>query len=173
VTIFVVTRHVGGTNAWGGWRTPGIPTLPLLGWEHLERLTRRGVITAAHTRTHPVLTRVAAAALQDELLGCRDDLARRLGVRSGHLAYPYGDADGRVVAAAAQHYRWGYTTELRVLPDAAEPPLRLPRLDMYYFQKPGLLEAWGTSRFTRHVAWCRARRLVRAAVAGRPKPSTR
>jgi peptidoglycan/xylan/chitin deacetylase (PgdA/CDA1 family) len=169
VTIFAVTGHVGGLNNWGGRDAPGIPTMPLLGWSDLEQLVARGAGVGAHTRTHPVLTTVSAQALEEELLGAADDLAGRLGVRPRHVAYPYGDVDARVVDAAGRHYACGFTTELRALSDTAgDPPLRLPRLDVYYFRAPGTLEAWGTPGFTRHVMWCQAKRTVRAALVGHP-----
>jgi peptidoglycan/xylan/chitin deacetylase (PgdA/CDA1 family) len=165
VTLFVVTGHVGGANDWGGRSVSSIPTLPLLAWRDLEALAVRGVSVAAHTRTHPALSTLPRPALDAELAGAQDDLRRRLGIGTVHLAYPYGDVDARVVERASDCYAWGYTTEFRALTDG-EAPLRLPRLDMYYFRAPGALEAWGTARFMRHMAWCRARRRIRAALAG-------
>src|SRR5688500_7677647 len=41
-TVFVVTGHVGRTNAWRGRAQNGIPTMPLLDWTELERLCERG-----------------------------------------------------------------------------------------------------------------------------------
>jgi hypothetical protein len=76
------------------------------------------------------------------------------------VAYPYGDVSATVAASAARYFRFGHTTHFDFL-RAGAPPLLLPRLDMYYFQTPGAIEAWGTPRFHRHVAWCRLRRAVR------------
>ncbi len=165
-TVFVVTRHVGGQNRWGNRTQPGIPDLPLLDWSDLETLAARGVSMAAHTRTHPWLTTVPPAARVDELGGAREDLAHRLGAVSAHVAYPYGDVDADVQTRTREFYAWGHTTRFDML-NAADEPLLLPRLDAYYFQAPGSLESWGTRRFTRHMAWCRARRRLRAALTGR------
>jgi hypothetical protein len=52
-TIFVVSGHVGGTNAWGGHPQHGIPTLPLLDWADLKDLKSRGASIEAHT-THSI-----------------------------------------------------------------------------------------------------------------------
>ena len=49
VTVFVVTQHVGAANNWGGRDAPGIPTLPLLGWNDLAHLADRGATTTMHT----------------------------------------------------------------------------------------------------------------------------
>ena len=165
VTLFVVSGHVGGTNAWGGRADAGIPALPLLDWDDLEHLIARGASIGAHTRRHPVLTRLPDAALDDELSGHLDNLAARLGIRPAHIAYPYGSVDDAVATRAAAHFRWGHTTDFRLL-TGADAALRLPRLDMYYFQMPGAIESWGTPAFNRRVAWCRARRLARARLLG-------
>jgi len=165
VTVFVVTGHVGGTNAWGGRAAPGIPTMPLLDWRDLEALLRQGVSIEGHTRTHPDLATLSGEALDAELRGCQDDLATRLGVRSTHLAYPYGQFSGAVVGAAARSFAAGYTTTFRVM-ERDEDRMRLPRLDMYYLGAPGRLEAWGGAGFRRRLAWIRTRRAIRARLYG-------
>lgn len=163
VTVFVVTHHVGGTNAWGGKDQKGIPTLPLLGWKDLERLKAAGVAMEAHTRTHPPLTvtSVDPAQMDAELDGCREDLRARLGVAAGHLAYPYGDLSANVVARAARSFRAAHTTEFGLVTQGADP-FRLPRLDMFYFGAPGALSGWGSPSFERRLRWIRLRRAVRA-----------
>jgi peptidoglycan/xylan/chitin deacetylase (PgdA/CDA1 family) len=162
-TLFVVTGHVGRTNAWQGRDARGVPTQPLLDWDALGGLLQRGARIEAHTRTHPWLTRVSDAQLDDELEGCRDDLLVRLGVESAHVAYPFGDVDDRVAARARRVFSFGYTDEMR-LRDQAPSVMRLPRLDMYYYRTPKTLESWGRARFARRVDWIRARRALRARV---------
>ena len=163
VAVFVVSGHVGGTNAWGGRTQPGIPTQPLLDWSDLEGLASRGAAIGAHTRTHRRLTGLSDAALDEELQGCADDLRGRLGARSAHVAYPYGDADRRVAARAARHFRYGHSTDFGLL-GSQDPPMRGPRLDMFYFRAPGAIEAWGSSRFRQRLGWIRARRMVRKRI---------
>jgi peptidoglycan/xylan/chitin deacetylase (PgdA/CDA1 family) len=168
-TIFVATAHVGGTNAWGGRSQQGIPTLPLLGWNDLEFLSGRGAAVEAHTRRHAVLTGLSEREIDDELQGCQQDLHARLGTSAAHLAYPYGEVDDAVATRAALHFRFAYTTDFRPMARTDEE-LRLPRLDMYYFQSPGSLEAWGTAAFARKIAWCRLRRKIRARLFGGRAP---
>jgi peptidoglycan/xylan/chitin deacetylase (PgdA/CDA1 family) len=165
VTIFAVTRHVGGANNWGAAASTTVPALPLLDWPDLERLAARGAAIESHTRTHVALPGRSDAAIDDELQGCREDLYTRLGMHSTHLAYPYGEVDDTVAARAAVHYRFAHTTEFRVL-TTRDAPMKMPRLDMYYFQSPGALEAWGTRAFARRVAWCAAKRKIRARIVG-------
>ena len=163
-TVFVVSDHVGRTNAWQGRSAPGIPTLPLLDWSEIERLQAQGVTIGAHTRTHPDLTTVGAEALEDELAGCADRLHRETGKAPDGFAYPYGSASPLSIAAAARTFRWACTAQLKTLANR-DDAMTLPRLDMYYFQRPGLLESWGQPTFHAYLA-CRkllrsARRVVR------------
>jgi peptidoglycan/xylan/chitin deacetylase (PgdA/CDA1 family) len=163
VTLFAVSRRVGMTNAWGGRDQTGIPTLPLLSWDDLEQLASARATIAAHTRHHPRLTTLTTDALDEELLGSRQDLQARLGTAPTHFAYPFGDVDDRVASRAGQYFTQALTTEHRRL-SSSDDPLRLPRLDMYYFRQPGTLEAWGTPRFNRWVTWCRRKRAVRSSL---------
>jgi peptidoglycan/xylan/chitin deacetylase (PgdA/CDA1 family) len=160
VTVFVVTGHVGGTNAWGGRTDAGIPTLPLLDWADLEALVRGGVDVGVHTHTHPRLTALSPAAIGDEMDRCSETLRRRLGVETRYCAYPYGAVDARVAASAASRFAGAMTTEFRPL-GAERAPMRLPRLDMFYFRQSGAIERWGSPGFRRRLRWVRFARGVR------------
>jgi peptidoglycan/xylan/chitin deacetylase (PgdA/CDA1 family) len=162
-TIFVVSEHVGGTNAWRGTCAHDIPTLPLMDWPELGRMSEMGFTIGAHSRTHPHLTGLPADALADEIGGSADQIERELGVRPAVFAYPYGSVDD-AGARATGSFRWALTTELRPL-RGRERPARLPRLDMYYFRAGMWLEAYGTPRFRQYL-WVRSgARRVRAALA--------
>lgn len=165
VTLFVVSRHAGATNAWGGREQRGIPTMPLLDWADLEMLRDRGAGIEAHTRSHPRLTRVSDAALDDELAGGREDLRQRLGVAVHHFAYPYGDRNARETELARRHYRFGYTTDFNGIGNSPDP-LALPRLDMYYLRRPGALEGWSSWRFRTYLTRVRLARGVRRLLPG-------
>jgi peptidoglycan/xylan/chitin deacetylase (PgdA/CDA1 family) len=153
-TVFVVSDHVGRTNAWGGAPQAGIPTLPLMDWETLGRARERGVTIGAHTRRHPDLTAVAPDEQLDEIAGGAAAVEAALGDAPDAFAYPYGRSDGRVAALVRDRFAHACTTELRVL-SGREDPARLPRLDAWYFSAPGQLERWGTGAFRRHL-WLRA-----------------
>ena len=105
VTVFVVTGHVGGSNAWGGRPQAGIPTLPLLGWRELEDLVSRGTAMGCHTQRHRRLIGLSEAEVDEELRGGADDLEGHFGVRAADIAYPYGAVDDTVAARAARHFR--------------------------------------------------------------------
>ena len=163
VTLFVVTGHAGGTNAWGGRDAPGIPTRPLLGWDALAHLAEQGVQLGAHSRAHPDLTQADDSRLVDEMEGSAADLAARTGTRPASFAYPYGACDERVVAAARPRFACACTTELRPLA-SADDAYRLPRLDAYYLRAPGRLEAWGRPALRSYLRLRQAGRAVRHAL---------
>jgi peptidoglycan/xylan/chitin deacetylase (PgdA/CDA1 family) len=159
-TLFIVSGHVGGTNAWGGVCEPDIPTLPLLDWDALGRLAESGFTIGAHTRSHPHLTRLTGEALAAEMAGSAEDIASHLGVRPAVFSYPYGSLNIDVIAAASP-FDFAVTTEFKTV-DRSDDPLVLPRLDMFYFRSKNWLEAWGTMRLRQYL-WLRAQaRRVRA-----------
>ena len=164
-TVFVVTEHVGRTNEWGGRRDPGVPTLPLLDWTDLGHLARSGIAIGAHTRTHPDLTVLSEAEIEDEITGSAERLRSELGLAAHAFAYPYGRLNAAAVRTA-QRFQWACTTEFRVLGGASDPA-RLPRLDMYYFGGRWPLTAWGTPSFRAYVGVRRMARRSRAWVHGR------
>lgn len=161
VTVFVVSDHVGLTNEWGGKPQRGIPTAPLMSWDDLARLASAGASIEAHTRTHSHLTKIPVDALDNELEGSRAAIRKRLGGECNHFAYPYGDLNDVVAERVSRVFRFAHTTEFRAM-SASDALLRLPRLDMYYLQAPGALEAWGSAAFQRKLGWIRMRRSVRA-----------
>jgi len=76
------------------------PAGQVLGWSELQSLAAEGVTLAAHTRTHPLLPRVAPSDLDAELSGSLADLERRVGSTPRALAYPSGAYTEDVRAAA-------------------------------------------------------------------------
>jgi peptidoglycan/xylan/chitin deacetylase (PgdA/CDA1 family) len=107
-TVFVPTAYAGAgePRGWDGtdhWlRTEHADELTPMSWAELGELAAAGWELGSHTRTHPHLPRCTDAELADELQGSRADFERELGAACETLAYPYGEHDGRVVAAAIE-----------------------------------------------------------------------
>ena len=161
-TIFVVTDHVGRDNRWGGQDSPGIPSLPLLGWDALARLRESGVALAAHTRTHSRLPGLDPDRLETEIGGAAHDMEHHLGSRPEGFAYPYGELDPASARVVERTYAWACTTELRQLEEPVRPH-QLPRLDAWYLREPARRAGWGSRSF-RTWLWCRRQgRRARAA----------
>lgn len=163
VTLFVATERVGGDNRWPGKAAAGIPTLPLMGWESIQKLVDHGLVLGSHSRTHRRSNQLDDAELEGEIAGSAEDLERRTGVRPKAFCYPFGAFDERAVALARKHYELAVTTELAAL--AAEPDLhRLPRIDLFYWRAEGLTR-FGTGAFRRKLALRAFGRRLRGLVA--------
>lgn len=95
-------------------------------WRAVEALAEAGCTIGSHTLTHPRLAGVGDEQLRDELLEARQRISARLGSCTT-LAYPYGNWDGRVLAAARDAgYRWAFTVPRDG--QLATDPLAIPRI---------------------------------------------
>jgi peptidoglycan/xylan/chitin deacetylase (PgdA/CDA1 family) len=135
-TVFVPTRFAGSEApmSWAGigqWLAgPHERELMPMSWEELAQLAEGGWEIGSHTRSHPRLTQVGDDDLAAELDESKKECERRLGRPCESIAYPYGDHDDRVVAAAR---RAGYVAA-GTLPSRfdARDPLRFHRVGVYY-----------------------------------------
>jgi peptidoglycan/xylan/chitin deacetylase (PgdA/CDA1 family) len=101
-----------------------------MSWDQLGELAEAGWEIGSHTGTHPHLTQVHDdAALRAELVESKETVEQRLGRPCATLAYPYGDHDERVVAAAeAAGYAAAGTLPSRL---PRPRPLAWPRIGVY------------------------------------------
>jgi peptidoglycan/xylan/chitin deacetylase (PgdA/CDA1 family) len=135
-TVFVPTDYPGreGPMAWPGidqWLGgPHEAELRPMSWEQIGGLADAGWEIGSHTCSHPHLTELGAAALEREMAESKAECERRLGRPCSTIAYPYGDYDGRVAAAAG---RAGYAAAC-TLPARfhAARPLEWPRVGVYH-----------------------------------------
>ena len=98
-------------------------------WERLRELTDRGVEIGSHACSHPHLTRLGDDELDRELRESRARLEDELQRPCRFLAYPFGDEDGRVRAAAR---RAGYDAAFALPGDVAAPDdFAVPRLGIW------------------------------------------
>jgi peptidoglycan/xylan/chitin deacetylase (PgdA/CDA1 family) len=107
-SVFVPTAWVGarGPMSWPGidrWTGgPWQDELTPLSWEDLGLLAGGGWEIGSHSRTHPRLSSLDDARLAAELGESRRECERGLGRPCTSIAYPYGDVNARVVAAARE-----------------------------------------------------------------------
>jgi peptidoglycan/xylan/chitin deacetylase (PgdA/CDA1 family) len=71
-------------------------------WDQLRTLAREGVTLGAHTRTHPLLTRLEVDAALEEISGSYNDLKREIGDILPVFAYPNGNHDQTIVDVLIQ-----------------------------------------------------------------------
>jgi peptidoglycan/xylan/chitin deacetylase (PgdA/CDA1 family) len=169
-TVFVPTDFMGAAEP---MRWPGIdhwldgrhdPELLPLTWSELAELAAAGWEVGSHTRSHPRLTQVDDASLEAELRESRQVCERELRRPCRSLAYPYGDHDPRVVAAARTA---GYDVAC-TLPEefSAGDPLRTSRTGIYHGDSDLMFRIktspW-TTRGRRSRAWRPVSRAVRRA----------
>jgi peptidoglycan/xylan/chitin deacetylase (PgdA/CDA1 family) len=180
-TVFVPTAFAGsrepmswpGVDHWGEGEY-GEELRPLR-WEELAELAGAGWEIGSHTRTHPRLTELDDRDLDDELGGSRADCEERIGRPCRSVAYPYGAADERVIAAAAAA---GYSAGATLSSELPAPRrMRWPRVGVYRRD--------GSARFrlkvsprVRRLRGTRAWRLIdgrgngRGALSGEDGPPT-
>lgn len=81
----------------------------------------------AHSLTHPDLTTLDSAALEEEVAGSREEIQRRFDQPADFFCYPAGAYDAEVIAAVK---RAGYRGATTVIPGLAGPgePYELPRV---------------------------------------------
>ena len=101
-----------------------------MSWDQLGELADAGWEIGSHTRTHPHLTQSRRRELRAELESRKATVEERLGRPCPTLAYPYGDYDERVVAAAgAAGYAAAGTLPARL---HSERALAWPRVGIYH-----------------------------------------
>ncbi len=126
-TIFVATAKVG---AGADWDTTSRPPLPLMDWDGLRDLQRRGFEIGSHTTSHTDLRSVSEDEIVRDCRESRAALREQLGQDVTALAYPWGWTDpGIRVALTRAGFRsavisGGGRSSLH------DDPLHLPRIEI-------------------------------------------
>jgi peptidoglycan/xylan/chitin deacetylase (PgdA/CDA1 family) len=147
-TVFVISEFCGRRNDWASQpRNNGIPIFDLMRWSEVEQVARSGITIGCHTATHPRMSRLSEAEIDQELRMSRAAIEEHTGRAVDTLAYPYGDSTPAIRSAAGRYFRLACGTRLAfVSPDA--DLLDLPRIDVYYFRNQfwfrGLGRRYGT-----------------------------
>lgn len=157
-TVFLVTDHCGGTNEWGGQQASA-PLSGLMMWSDVESLARDGCEFGAHTRTHPCLPVLSAAAIEDEVAGSREDIREHTGQNVDVFAYPYGAMSAETVEIVRRHFVGAATTHLGLV-DSSSDLCLLPRVDAWYL-RPGHVRHLRSSAYRAYLLAREAGRHVR------------
>lgn len=103
--------------------------LVTMDWSQLRELAGRGFEIGSHTASHPHLRELSDTELERELVNSRTRIEEELGRPCRLLAYPYGEHDTRVHAAAR---RSGYAAAFGLAAGTERTnPYALPRTDLY------------------------------------------
>jgi peptidoglycan/xylan/chitin deacetylase (PgdA/CDA1 family) len=135
-TVYVcpdlVGRPLGLASA--DWRGgPHEAELEAMDWDEISELAEAGWEIGSHTSSHPMLTSLDDAQLARELRESRDAIEAHLGQPCRTLAYPYGDVDRRVAAAARDA---GYEAAGTLYPGYVRrpSPWQVPRIGVSHHQ---------------------------------------
>jgi len=129
VQIFVCTRYA---RAGAPLSIPELAgddpaELATMSWDELREHADRGVQIGSHTVSHSHLTRLSDAELRRELEASKEEAEAELDRPCRELAYPYGEHDKRV-RAAARGARYECAFGLR---GRKGDGYALPRADLY------------------------------------------
>ena len=100
-------------------------------WAQLRALAADGFEVGAHTRTHPILSRVGPWQLHDEIEGCKEEIERNLGFPIRHFAYPNGrreDYGSEAVEAVSRACYRAAVTTVAGINTPSTPPYELRRI---------------------------------------------
>jgi peptidoglycan/xylan/chitin deacetylase (PgdA/CDA1 family) len=129
IQIFVCTKYalVGAPLAIPELAGDDPNQLATTNWDELREHAARGIAIGSHTVSHPHLTTLSDDDLRRELTESKREIEDRLRRPCEELAYPYGEHDARVRAAArAAGYRRAYA-----LRGSRSDAYAAPRLDLY------------------------------------------
>jgi peptidoglycan/xylan/chitin deacetylase (PgdA/CDA1 family) len=133
--------------------------LATMRWADLRGLVERGFEVGSHTVTHPHLVEVGDRELRAELRESRQRLEDELEVPCRFLAYPYGEEDERVRAAARAS---GYDAAFAL-------PGRQAPVDVYAVPRVGIWQKDGPLRVTVKTSTAGRRLLLEPLTSARER----
>jgi peptidoglycan/xylan/chitin deacetylase (PgdA/CDA1 family) len=135
-TVFLVSDFIGNENLWD-YQELNIRKR-LLDWEQIIEMRDHHVNFGSHSRTHPFLSKLSTAEIEEELFGAKAILEERLNLPVQFFCYPYGNYDERAVAAVKKSGYLGATTMNRGLIHRGDEPLELRRSFIRFHTHPVL-----------------------------------
>jgi peptidoglycan/xylan/chitin deacetylase (PgdA/CDA1 family) len=109
----------------------------------VQALVSAGFEVGFHTLRHPVLTSLDDEALRDAMAAGREQLTAAAGSPLTTIAYPHGEADERVVRAAAAA---GFTAGFTTMPEPLRPESDRLRVGRIYAPATNAGFALGVAR---------------------------
>ncbi|MBI5118520.1 polysaccharide deacetylase family protein [Candidatus Poribacteria bacterium] len=103
-----------------------------LTWEEVYNLSREGIEIGSHTVSHPVLSRLSAARIHQELFESKRSIEERIGKRVISVSYPVGESDcydeSVIRAARACGYMFGISYSQGIAEYSERSRYDLPRV---------------------------------------------
>ena len=98
-TLFIVSEKVGTKSDWDN--QPNCD-LPLMDWDELSKLSKRGLQIGSHSASHVSLLALTTEQIIEEGKLSKDKIIKELNIDANTFAFPYGHTDDRVSKAIAE-----------------------------------------------------------------------
>ena len=121
----VVTSCIGKKNLWD--EQAARPSFQLMNGSQILEWAKKGIEFGGHTSSHPELPLVSDERVEQEVVQCKESLARLLGKAPVSFAYPFGGLSAAATAAVRRHFQLGFTSWPGRLHLAVDPSL-VPRI---------------------------------------------
>ena len=110
---------------------PELKPAGILGWDELRALAGQGITIGAHSRTHPLMTRIPAAQIREEIRGSLQDIRDRIGECLPVFCYPAGAYNRETCEiAGSEGIVLGFSTRLGHNHIEGTDPLSLRRINI-------------------------------------------
>jgi peptidoglycan/xylan/chitin deacetylase (PgdA/CDA1 family) len=168
-TVFLTVGNRGQSKS--GGRLRSLEGREMLSWEEIREMHRWGITFAAHTVTHPDLTRLTADQVRSEACDSKAVIEDALGIAVTSFAYPYGRHNQQVREIVAQHFACACSDRLGLVTLASDP-YALERVDAYCLRKEWGFDIVQTRLFPWYLRTYRILRRARIALNARRKAGT-
>jgi peptidoglycan/xylan/chitin deacetylase (PgdA/CDA1 family) len=119
-----------------------------LGWDEVQSMARAGVEFGAHTRTHPILSKVGSrSVLEDEIAGSKRRIEEILEVPVRHFCYPNGSVQDVSPEAVEVVRQAGFETAV-----TTQGGLNVPMGDMLRLRRIAVDPAYDPQYFAQCAA---------------------
>ncbi len=135
-----------------------------MNWKEIRELNNNAVEFAAHSRTHPDLTKLNPEEAEREIIESKSIIEERLGVEVTDFAYPYGKYDSSVKQLTRRHFKSACSTRLGKV-QSGDDPFSLKRVDAYYLSDKRIFNLILSLKFDWYLSFRQAMRDFRSALS--------
>ncbi|MGI8470337.1 MAG: polysaccharide deacetylase family protein [Pyrinomonadaceae bacterium] len=160
-TVFLITDYCGKFNDWSGNLSTLAPR-KLMGWKEIRELSENNIEFAAHSRTHPDLTKLSVAEAEREMAESKLTIEENLGAEVTDFAYPYGIFNATVRNLAEKNFRTACSTNLGKT-KSADDLFSLKRIDAYYLRNERIFRSILSANFDLYLSFRQAMRDLKTA----------
>lgn len=160
-TVFLITDYCGKFNDWSG-NLSTLEPLKLMDWKEIKELSGHKIEFAAHSRTHPDLTKIPIAVVRSEMTESKSVIEERIGAEVTDFAYPYGIFDASVRNLAEEYFKTACSTDLGKV-KATDDFFSLKRIDAYYLRNEFVFRSILSAKFNMYLSFRQTMRRLKSA----------